>query len=225
MIDKLSAGIVSWLQNEGSVTESETELYRYAVYSFIWGLLPFVVVAVWGIIFDALWESILLILPFMLIRKFCGGYHLSKPSICFATSSVLLGVAVWGIKSIDSTVVATELTIAVILAVICICAFSPVDSNARRLTAKEIRVFGNVARAIAIIMLIAYLILVAFGRYEIAFPVGVGIILPACLQIPVLSKKLFIKSQRSLTKSAKKRSFRTLLLEILKLEKYDNYIV
>lgn len=196
MIDKLSASIVNWLQKEGSVTESETQLYQYAAYSLIWGLLPFVVVAAWGIIFDALRESILLILPFMLIRKFSGGYHLSKPGICFAASSMLLGIVVWGIKSIDSTDVATELTIAVILAVICVCTFSPVDSDARQLTAKEIRVFGNAARAIAIIMLIMYLILVAFGRYEIAFPVGIGIILPAGLQLPVLIRNPFTNTQK-----------------------------
>lgn len=196
MIERVSADIVSWLQKEGSVTESEIELYRYAAYSFIWGLLPFVIVAVWGIIFDALWESILLILPFMLIRKFSGGYHLSKPGICFAASSMLLGIAVWGIKSIDSTVVATELTSAVILAVICICTFSPVDSDARRLTAKEIRVFGNAARAIAIIMLIVYIIFVSIGRNTIAIPIGVGIILPAGLQLPALIRKLFTNTQK-----------------------------
>lgn len=196
MIDKLSACIVNWLKREGSVTESETEIYLYAAYSLIWGLLPFVIVAAWGILFDALRESILLILPFMLIRKFSGGYHLSKSGICFATSSMLLGVTVWGIKTINSTVIATELTITAILAVICICIFSPVDSDARRLTAKEIRVFGNTARAIAIIMLIAYLILVVLGRYEIAFPVGAGIILPAGLQLPALIRKLFTNRQR-----------------------------
>lgn len=196
MINKLSACIVNWLQKEGSVAESETELYRYAVYSLMWGLLPFAIVAAWGILFDALWESVLLILPFMLIRKFSGGYHLSKPGICFAASSMLLGIAVWGIKTVDRTVAATELTIAVILAVICICIFSPVDSDARRLTAKEIRVFGNAARAIAIIMLIAYLILVALSRYEIAFSVGVGIILPAGLQLLALIRKPFTNRQK-----------------------------
>lgn len=196
MIDRLSASIVNWLQKEGSVTESETQLYQYAAYSLIWGLLPFVVIATWGIIFDALWESILLILPFMLIRKFSGGYHLSKPGICFVASSMLLGIAVWGIKSIDSAVVATELTIAVILAVICICIFSPIDSDARRLTEQEIRVFGNVARAIAIIMLIAYIILISIGRNEIAVSVGVGIILPAGLQLPALIRKLFTNTQK-----------------------------
>lgn len=109
-----------------------------------------------------------------------------------------MGVTVWGIKTINSTVIATELTITAILAVICICIFSPVDSDARRLTAKEIRMFGNTARAIAIIMLIVYLILVALGRYEIAFPVGAGIILPAGLQLPALIRKLFTNRQRGL---------------------------
>lgn len=196
MIDKLSASIVGWLEKEGSVTESETALYRYAAYSFIWGLLPFVIVTAWGIIFDALLESILLILPFMLIRKLSGGYHLSKPGICFATSTILLGLAVWGIKSIDSTVVTKELTIAVILSVICICTFSPIDSDARWLSAKEIQVFGRAARAIAIIMLIVYIIFVSIGRNKIAIPVGIGIILPAGLQVPVLIRQLFTNTQK-----------------------------
>ena len=103
MINRLSERVVSWLRREGCVEASEVPLFRYAAYSFIWGLLPFIIVTVWGIIFNALLESTLLILPFMLIRKFSGGYHLSNPGICFATSTILLGFAVWGLTVINST--------------------------------------------------------------------------------------------------------------------------
>lgn len=101
MINRLSERVVSWLRREGCVEASEVPLFRYAAYSFIWGLLPFIIVTVWGIIFNALLESTLLILPFMLIRKFSGGYHLSNPGICFATSTILLGFAVWGLTVIN----------------------------------------------------------------------------------------------------------------------------
>lgn len=126
MINRLSERVVSWLRREGCVEASEVPLFRYAAYSFIWGLLPFIIVTVWGIIFNALLESTLLILPFMLIRKFSGGYHLSNPGICFATSTILLGFAVWGLTVINSTTSSTGLSVAVFLSVVIICVFSPI---------------------------------------------------------------------------------------------------
>ena len=195
MINKISESIVSWLEREGTVPESEMALYRYAAYSFIWGTLPVVIVTVWGIIFEALQESILFIFPFMLIRKFSGGYHLSKPGICFGTSTILLGFAVWGIKSINGVFPATVLTSLVMIAVTCICVVSPIDSASRRLSAKETRVFGRCARAIAIMMFIMYIILLFTERNHAAISVGVGIILPAGLQVPVLIRNLFSNMQ------------------------------
>lgn len=59
MINRLSERVVSWLRREGCVEASEVPLFRYAAYSFIWGLLPFIIVTVWGIIFNALLESTL----------------------------------------------------------------------------------------------------------------------------------------------------------------------
>ena len=165
-----------------------------------------------GIIFNALLESTLLILPFMLIRKFSGGYHLSNPGICFATSTILLGFAVWGLTVINSTTSSTGLSVAVFLSVVIICVFSPIDSEARRLSEKEIRVFGRWARVIAIAMLIVYIIFLVFKQNYIAFPIGFGIVLPACLQMPVLIKRLFANTQKSMTKRAINCRFVHLLL-------------
>ena len=196
MINRLSERVVSWLRREGCVEASEVPLFCYAAYSFIWGLLPFIIVTVWGIIFNALRESTLLILPFMLIRKFSGGYHLSNPGICFATSTILLGFAVWGLTVINSTTSSAGLSVAVFLSVVIICVFSPIDSEARRLSEKEIRIFGRWARVIAIAMLIVYIIFLVFKQNYIAFPIGFGIVLPACLQMPVLIKRLFANTQK-----------------------------
>lgn len=196
MINRLSERVTSWLRREGYVEEFEIPLFRYAAYSFIWGLLPFFIVTVWGIIFNALRESILLMLPFMLIRKFSGGYHLSNPGICFAASTILLGFTVWRLSLINSATSSAGLSVAVFLSVVIICAFSPIDSEARRLSEKEIRVFGRWARVIVIAMLIVYIIFLAIKQDYIAFPIGFGIVLPACLQIPVLIKRLFANIQK-----------------------------
>ena len=129
-------------------------------------------------------------------RKFSGGYHLSNPGICFATSTILLGFAVWGLTVINSTTSSTGLSVAVFLSVVIICVFSPIDSEARRLSEKEIRVFGRWARVIVIAMLIVYIIFLAIKQDYIAFPIGFGIVLPACLQMPVLIKRLFANTQK-----------------------------
>ncbi len=58
----------------------EVPLFLPCVATVLYGdCFPFIIVTVWGIIFNALLESTLLILPFMLIRKFSGGISSLQP--------------------------------------------------------------------------------------------------------------------------------------------------
>jgi len=87
MISKAASTISEWLLSSGAISEKDRSLYEYAAYSFIFSLAPLVIVAIIGSILGMLAEGIILILPFMFIRKFSGGYHLKSSRICFVTST------------------------------------------------------------------------------------------------------------------------------------------
>lgn len=189
MIQELSSRVAKWLEQEGAISGKDSGLFSYAVYSLLFGLLPIFIVVILGLAFGMLREGLLMITPFMLIRKFSGGYHLDSPKLCVVLSIALLTLAMGFTKQIGQEGDVTLLTVLVSLSVICLCVFSPVDNDFRKLTIKEKRIFRKVACIVAIIFLIGYMIMCATipNQYTIAF--GAGIILAATLQIiAVLAK-------------------------------------
>lgn len=189
MIQELSSGVVKWLEQEGAISVKDKELLSYAIYSLLFGLLPIFIVVILGLAFGMLWEGLLMITPFMLIRKFSGGFHLDSSKLCVVFSAGLLTLAMGFVKLIAREGHTVILTVLVSLSVICLCTFSPVGNDSRKLTIKEKQIFRKVACIIAIISLIGYLIMCVTipSQYTVAF--GGGIILAATLQIiAVLAK-------------------------------------
>lgn len=183
MIQELSSKVAKWLEQEGAISGKDNKLFSYAVYSFLFGLLPIFIVMILGLAFGMLQEGLLMITPFMLIRKFSGGYHLDSPKLCVILSIALLALAMGFIKLIDQNGYIQLLTVFVLLSVVCICTFSPVENDARKLTDKERQLFRIIACILAVIVVSVYLIMYATisVRYTAAF--GMGILLAAILQI------------------------------------------
>lgn len=129
-------------------------------------------------------EGIFLILPFMLIRNFSGGFHLKSPGICFISSVSLLTAFLLGIRYILNYDFAAQILPLVILATTQIFVASPIDSEARQLTEKERIVFRKIARILVCTIFGLYIILWLIGLQHIAVPVGGGILLTALLQMP-----------------------------------------
>ncbi len=189
MIGRISTAVGNWLAKEGAVSNDDSGLYRYAVYSLLFGLAPIMIAVIWGLLFRMLGKSLLLILPFMLIRKFSGGYHLDSPVVCTVSSTILIGLATGAVKVIETYAGFVPLTVMTVLSVICICVCSPIDSESRQLSEKEHKLFGRVAVTISVIMLAVYVLFVSTKKWNVAVPLGVGIVLPAILQLPAVVQR------------------------------------
>lgn len=183
MIRELSSWVAKWLEQEGVISREEKGLFSYAVYSLLFGLLPIFIVVILGLVFGMLREGLLMIMPFMLIRKFSGGYHLNSSKHCVALSTALLALAMGLIKLIVQEGYMTVLTVSVSLSVICLCLFSPVENIFRKLTDKENRLFHKIACVLAIAVMAVYLITYTTEPVQYTAAFGVGIVLVATLQI------------------------------------------
>lgn len=193
MIRKLSYLVVKWMEREGAISVEDNELFSYAIYSFLFGSLPVFIAALLGLAFGMLREGLLMITPFMLIRKFSGGYHLNSSKLCVVLSSALLTSAMVLLKVIVQGGYMTFLTVMVSLSALCLCVFSPVENGARTLTNAEKRLFRKTARVLALASLLIYFVLckIMYLKYAAAF--GIGILLTACLQLPSGIKSLYIR--------------------------------
>ena len=183
MIRELSSGIAKWLEQEGAISGEDNGLFSYAVYSLLFGLLPIFIAVVLGLAFGMLREGLLMITPFMLIRKFSGGYHLDSPKLCVIPTA-LLALAMGSIKLIVQEGYIKFLTVLVFLSVICLCVFSPVENHARKLTSKERRLFRKIACVLAVIAMAVYLIMYKTASVQYTAALGAGILLAAIVQAP-----------------------------------------
>lgn len=89
----LSKQLSKWLLKSGAISDSELELYEYAIFTFLLTFFPITLSFFIGTILGKPIESLFLIVPFVFLRKFSGGYHLSSPIKCFLTSTALLVIS------------------------------------------------------------------------------------------------------------------------------------
>ena len=75
MIKRIAAVTAKWLLQAGAISASDVELYEYSIYSFLFTLCPLGLVLIISVFLHMVVEGILLIIPFIIIRKFCGGFH------------------------------------------------------------------------------------------------------------------------------------------------------
>lgn len=197
MINKVSSFVSKWLLREGAITENDQSIYTYAVYSLLFGMAPVAIALLLGALFNMVVEGIFLIIPFMLIRKFSGGCHLSSSKVCGVISTSMLVVAFLLIKLFSLEQYINFLFPCVIISVICVFTLSPIDSKARQLSENERKIFRSIARILSLIFLLVYLVLLASKYIRIAASVGVGILVVAALQIPCLVSKYLSKDNLS----------------------------
>ena len=188
MIKKFAEAVSDWLINSGVIAENERELYSYASYSLFLSLSPLLLALFFGFWMGEMKKSIVLVLPFVLIRKFSGGYHTKNEWSCLLESSLLLCLCIYISSKISYDF---HLALLTIVSMISIIIWSPIDSENRKLEDFEKKKYKSVTVLFTGLcgILIAFFCLL--GKQDIASCISIGIMLTAGLQIPCILKRLF----------------------------------
>ncbi|MCQ2451731.1 MAG: accessory gene regulator B family protein [Oscillospiraceae bacterium] len=189
MLKKNSKAIAEWLVQIGAISEHELELYEYATYTFVFNLMPFVMAIIVGVIFAKVPDCLLIILPFVFVRKYSGGFHFKSPLLCVVCSTILLGLACYGINFVIQHDLGKALSVLVFVSIIGIYCFSPINSDDAEQTKAEKKKYKLIASLIMAIFIVAYFLLRVMHLSQSA-PLGVGILLPMVLQWPVITKQI-----------------------------------
>lgn len=189
MMYQVADAVASWLVKTGAISAEDFALYSYAMYSVMFISIPIFLSIVVGIFMDMLFESILFIAPFVLIRKFSGGFHLKSPTVCLFVSTGIISAFLWCIRLVFKYEMHSVNLVCALAFGILLFIKSPIDTEERKLSKREIIVFGRIAKAMVISFEAAILILTYFGKYGIAIPVSFGIILSGALQVPCCFNK------------------------------------
>lgn len=198
MIKRIAAVTAKCLLQAGAISASDVELYEYGIYSFLFTMCPLGLVLMISVFLNMVIEGILLIIPFILIRKFCGGFHFQSSVLCGIVSTLVLTAFLLGIRLVLNTAGYGWWCAALLISVVQVVIFSPIDSEGRRLTQNEKKVFKKIAIALSIITVIVCAVLAAFHQMWAAVSIGSGLILSAALQFPCLfSKKVAIRGREN----------------------------
>ena len=129
-------------------------------------------------------QGLIIIFPFMFIRKFSGGIHAKKLRTCLLSSCVVLFL----VDKLNNNIF---LSISVFSAAFSLICFSPIDSENRRLSVDERKEYKITTISMTTIFVAIYGVLL-YAEFRIyAICIAEGIILTAMLQIPCIVVKLW----------------------------------
>lgn len=182
-----------WLIKHNAIGPSDRELYEYALYSFLLSFTPLIIFLIISGVIEMFWEGVLIVFPFMVIRKFAGGFHAKHAYVCLIVSTGLLGLCLY---IVAHTTIGWIFHVLVVVAGISIIIHSPIDSENRRLSESEKKQYGLITCLLVMSMILFYVVLVAFHLGYYAGCVVISLGLTALLQLPcILMRKLEKKWQ------------------------------
>lgn len=190
MIERCTEVIVDWLIKCEAVEDIEKELYSYALYSLLLSLLPLVLAIGFGLCLGCVRQSVTIIVPFAIIRKFSGGYHTKHSWSCLLWSCLLMLLCIvvscyvqWGLGLIVVTIGSA----------VSLIVFSPIDNENRVLSPDERVLYKKVTVILVIIFLLLDVILFLLHLNTYAVCISIGIMLSAGLQLPNVWKNFMKK--------------------------------
>lgn len=190
MMEKCANIIADWLINCKVVEETDKELYSYAVYSILLSLSPLALAIGFGICMGCVRQSVTIIMPFVIIRKFSGGYHTKHAWSCLIWSCLLLLLCIVMSFYIKCGWGTALVTVGAAVSLVC---FSPIDNENRTLEQEEYSRYKRMTAVLIIMFLFMDALLFAFQSYTYSICVSIGIVLSAGLQVPHIFKKLVRK--------------------------------
>ena len=142
-MEKCTDTVVNWMIRCNVIHEEDRELYKYALYSFFLLVSPLILAGGIGFCLGSLNHGVMLILPFVVLRKFSGGYHTKNLHTCILESGFLLFLCTMLSMHVQCD---WKLVVATVIASVSLIVFSPIDSQNRRHDTDERRIYKKIFR-------------------------------------------------------------------------------
>ena len=174
--------IVEWLINHDAIKSEDKELYEYALYSLWLLVTPLFLAIIIGLCLGGVKEGIVIVIPFMLLRKFSGGYHAKHLCVCLVSSTILLSLCILMSFYLEYDWKLAGITI---IAGIGMGYFSPIDHENKRLSNAEKKLYKKITVILTGMSWGAALLFQILGQEMYAVCISIGIMMTAGLQWPV----------------------------------------
>ena len=190
MMEKCANIIADWLISCKVVEETDKELYSYAVHSILLSLSPLALAIGFGVCMGCVRQSVMIIMPFVIIRKFSGGYHTKHAWLCLIWSCLLLLLCITMSFYIKCGWKTAVITVGSAVSLVC---FSPIDNENRVLDQEEYSRYKRITAVLVTMFLCIDTLLFVCQLYTYSICISIGIVLSAGLQFPCIFKKIMKK--------------------------------
>jgi len=188
MAKAISRYITAKLLTCGLISEEDKELYEYAAIIMCYLCTPFILVALLSPLTGLLYEGFVMVIPFTLLRRYCGGFHFKSNKVCLAISFIYLmamekiGSAI-GISSMLLIVGLVSLLILFFIAISKTQKCFPMDASARN---KSVYI-------IFLVIVLSVIFLLIKNKGTLAKWIVIGIVMTLNLQLPLFIYWIHIK--------------------------------
>lgn len=182
----VSKRIGYWLFKNNAISYSDIGLYEYAILSILYEISPLVIFMIICIAIKRFLVGILIITPFISIRKYTGGYHASTYILCFIFSILTLLLLIFISKHPIPIII---LKILVIISFIILAVCSPVEHDNHPISSKEYYIYKKKMILFCSIGIFVCFFLNVFVNKEYFTACSSSIILSGISVIPCIKKK------------------------------------
>ncbi len=131
MIEKIAKRISLYLREDDIIDKKMEDVYTYGIQILIINLIGIINAIFIGILFSAVVEVIIFLLPFIITRRYSGGFHTNALWKCLLTTALMLISVLCIYKYLSLSILMCVLCS--LVAILIFILFVPVDNENKRL--------------------------------------------------------------------------------------------
>lgn len=188
-LDKYLARFTQKMIHAGTIEKEDEAIYIFGLHQGIMLLLNLLTTLMIGLIFGMVWESLFLLLVYIPIRSYAGGYHARTELQCYILSVVMIVSMLWIVKSFSGEILLNFIMF--VIGVVSILFLAPLGDKNKPLDDMEQIVYRKRARILLSIESLFFGIFLFFSWNIVAMCISVSLFGLACLLfIAALKMKL-----------------------------------
>lgn len=178
--------ILDWMIKNETLEEDEKELYKYALTSVALFILPIIMALIIGGLLGSIRNGIMVAGSFLILRKFCGGYHLKSFKTCFICSTIILVTCIHASLQLKCYTTLLRLDF---LFLISMSILSPIENGNRSMDDADRADCKKITQFLSSIIMILVLVFEIINYHSGLVSVSLGMILVGTLQWIALIKR------------------------------------
>ena len=185
MFSSIAEKITIHLESNNAFKSEDRAIYQYGVQQGLSIMLNLSTTLLLGIVTGMIWESIIFLAAYMLLRRYAGGFHAKTPARCYIYSSVMVLLALLGIKYMCNSILISICMF--IVGSLIIFLFSPIEDKNKPLDAAEQLVYQKRTRFYLIVEVVLDIAMMCLGFKVLYEPISISLF---CLGILVALGKV-----------------------------------